>query len=154
MPLRYSEPRMSTVLPPWLRPHPDGTTLDVLVQPRAGRTRIVGEHDGRLKIQLAAPPVDGEANSALLSFLAARLDLPRRDLDLLTGLTGRRKTVRLGLMFGASGFTSDALDQELRFASDEMTIAFVTPEELQEWIAAGAESDDYIETLVRRAMLR
>jgi hypothetical protein len=56
-------------------------------------------------------------------------------------------------MFGANGFTSDALDQELRFASDELTIAFVKPEELLEWVAA-ADGDAYLEAHVRRAMLR
>ncbi len=63
---------------PWLKPLPDGAELAVLVQPRASRTRVVGEHDGLLKIQLAAPPVDGEANAALLEFLARQLGVPRR----------------------------------------------------------------------------
>ena len=57
-------------------------------------------------------------------------------------------------MYAATGFTSDALDQELRFASDELTIAFVGPDELDEWIAADDGGDEFIETLVRRAMLR
>jgi len=68
-------------------------------------------------------------------------------------LEGRRGVVRLGLMFGACGFTSDALNQELRFASDNLTIAFIRPEELEEWISA-KDSDEFFETLVRRAMLR
>jgi hypothetical protein len=68
-------------------------------------------------------------------------------------LEGRRGVVRLGLMFGACGFTSDALNQELRFASDDLTIAFIKPEELEEWTLAN-ESDEFLETLVRRAMLR
>ena len=45
-----------------------GAVLELLVQPRSSRSRVVGEHDGRLSIQLAAPPVDGEANAALLVF--------------------------------------------------------------------------------------
>ena len=40
---------------PWLREVPGGVALEILVQPRASRTRVVGEHDGRLKVQLAAP---------------------------------------------------------------------------------------------------
>jgi uncharacterized protein len=44
---------------PWARDEAGGAILELLVQPRASRTRAVGEHDGRLKIQLAAPPVDG-----------------------------------------------------------------------------------------------
>jgi hypothetical protein len=72
-----------------------GAVLELLVQPRASRTRVVGEHDGRLKIQLAAPPVDGEANAALLAFLAGALRVKRGDLALLAGETGRRKRVRV-----------------------------------------------------------
>ncbi|HZN91656.1 MAG TPA: DUF167 domain-containing protein, partial [Myxococcales bacterium] len=43
-----------------------GVELLVQVQPRASRSRVVGEHGGYLKVQLAAPPVDGAANAALL----------------------------------------------------------------------------------------
>ncbi|HVG61023.1 MAG TPA: DUF167 domain-containing protein [Hyalangium sp.] len=81
--------------PPWLKALPDGVELAVLVQPRASRTRIVGEHDGLLKIQLAAPPVDGEANAALVEFLGKLLGLPRRQVELLAGDASRRKRVAL-----------------------------------------------------------
>ncbi|EAU61862.1 conserved hypothetical protein [Stigmatella aurantiaca DW4/3-1] len=67
----------------------------MLVQPRASRTRVVGEHDGMLKLQLAAPPVDGEANAALVEFLAKRLGLPRRQVTLVAGDAARRKRVFL-----------------------------------------------------------
>lgn len=80
---------------PWLREVPGGVALEVLVQPRASRTRVVGEHDGRLKIQLAAPPVDGEANAALVEFLARTLAVRRSDVAIERGETGRRKTVRV-----------------------------------------------------------
>ncbi len=85
---------------PWLREVPGGVVLEVLVQPRASRTRVVGEHDGRLKVQLAAPPVDGEANEALVAFLAGKLRVRRGDISIERGETGRRKTVRV---MGASG---------------------------------------------------
>jgi hypothetical protein len=80
---------------PWIREAPGGVLLEVLVQPRASRTRVVGEHDGRLKIQLAAPPVDGEANAALVEFLAGALAVRRSDVSIERGDTGRRKTVRV-----------------------------------------------------------
>jgi uncharacterized protein len=79
----------------WLKEVPGAVELAVLVQPRASRTRVVGEHDGRLKLQLAAPPVEGEANAALLEFLARRLGLPRRQVTLVAGDTSRRKQVRI-----------------------------------------------------------
>ena len=80
---------------PWLREEAGAVTLELLVQPRASRTRVVGEHDGRLKLQLAAPPVDGEANAALVEFLARALGVRKGDVALLRGETGRRKTVRV-----------------------------------------------------------
>lgn len=90
------------MIPPWARDGAGGAVLELLVQPRASRTRVVGEHDGRLKIQLAAPPVDGEANAALLAFLAGALGVKRADLALLAGEAGRRKRVRV------AGVTAEA----------------------------------------------
>jgi uncharacterized protein len=79
----------------WARDGAGGAVLEVLVQPRASRTRVVGEHDGRLKVQLAAPPVDGEANAALLAFLADACGVKRAEVALLAGESGRRKRVRI-----------------------------------------------------------
>lgn len=78
-----------------LRDHAAGCELDVLVAPRAARSRLAGVHDGRLKIQLAAPPVDGAANTALCELLADTLDLPKSAIEIARGQTGRRKTVRI-----------------------------------------------------------
>jgi uncharacterized protein (TIGR00251 family) len=77
----------------WARDVPGGVELLVLVQPRASRTQAVGILDGRLKIALAAPPVDGEANDALVSYLADELDVRRGQIELLDGATSRRKRV-------------------------------------------------------------
>ena len=84
-------------MPAWLTAGPGGAgaTLELLIQPRASRTRVVGEHDGRLKVQLAAPPVDGEANAALVEFLAGALGVRKADVVVARGETGRRKTVRV-----------------------------------------------------------
>ena len=78
---------------PYLRSVPGGVELSVLVQPRASRTKLVGEHAGLLKIQLAAPPVDGEANAALLEFLARHFGVPKRQVSLAAGDAARRKRV-------------------------------------------------------------
>ncbi len=92
-------------MPAWLREEPGGLVLELLVQPRASRTRVAGEHGGRLKIQLAAPPVDGEANAALVEFLAGALGVRRAEVAILRGETGRRKTVRVA---GASAAAAAA----------------------------------------------
>jgi hypothetical protein len=82
-------------MPAWLRAEGGAVVLELLVQPRASRTRVVGEHDGRLKVQLAAPPVDGEANAALVEFLADVLGVRKGEVAIARGETGRRKTVRV-----------------------------------------------------------
>jgi uncharacterized protein (TIGR00251 family) len=79
----------------WVRDDAGGVVLEILVQPRASRTRVVGELAGRLKIQLAAPPVEGEANVALIEFLADALGVRKGDVRILRGETGRRKTVQV-----------------------------------------------------------
>ena len=84
---------MTTPAPAWLRADGGAVTLELLVQPRASRTRVMGEHAGRLKVQLAAPPVDGEANAALLRFVARRLGVPPRDVTLVRGATSRSKWI-------------------------------------------------------------
>ncbi len=92
----------------WARDDRGAAVLELLIQPRASRTRVVGEHDGRLKLQLAAPPVDGEANAALVEFLAGALGVRKADVQLLRGDTGRRKTVRV------AGITAAAAAAALR----------------------------------------
>jgi hypothetical protein len=79
----------------WARDEGEGVVLELLVAPRASRTRVAGEQGDRLKVQLAAPPVDGEANAALVAFLADALGVRRAEVTLVRGERGRRKTVRV-----------------------------------------------------------
>ena len=74
---------------------PGGVELQLQVQPRASRTEVVGPHGGALKIRLAAPPVDGEANDELVRFLAKTLAVPKRAVTIVHGTTGRKKVVRV-----------------------------------------------------------
>ncbi|HJR66457.1 MAG TPA: DUF167 domain-containing protein [Gemmatimonadaceae bacterium] len=69
--------------------------LSVHVQPRASRSEIVGEHDGALRVRLAAPPVDDAANDALVELLAKALDVAKRDIRVVIGATSRRKVVEV-----------------------------------------------------------
>jgi uncharacterized protein (TIGR00251 family) len=80
----------------FLREIPGGVELSVLVQPRASRSRIVGPHGDAVKIQLAAPPVEGQANAELIALLAKAFGVPRRQVELLAGDASRRKRVRVG----------------------------------------------------------
>ena len=71
-----------------------GSALAVRVTPRASQTKIVEVmSDGTVKIHLAAPPVDGEANERLVSFLAQVLNVPRARIEIVAGWSGRDKLV-------------------------------------------------------------
>jgi uncharacterized protein len=70
-------------------------TFDVRVQARASRARVLGVQGERLKVALTAPPVDGQANEALIRLLATLLEVPLRNVEILRGHAGREKTVRV-----------------------------------------------------------
>ncbi len=74
-----------------------GTDLELSVhaQPGASRTEARGTHGGAFKIRVAAPPVEGAANRALLEFLAEAFQVPRGRCEMLSGETARRKRVRI-----------------------------------------------------------
>jgi uncharacterized protein (TIGR00251 family) len=81
---------------PWRRIGADGSiTLELHCQPGAKRTEIVGTQGSALKIRLAAPPVEGRANAALIAFLAESFGVPKRNVELVRGETGRTKIVRI-----------------------------------------------------------
>ena len=84
---------------PW-RVTEDGVLLAVRLTPRASRDGVDGiaaDADGKpiLKIRLTAPPVDGEANAALIAFLAKTLSLKKADIAIRSGQTSRTKMVML-----------------------------------------------------------
>lgn len=70
-----------------------GVEIDVRVIPRAGRSAIAGERDGRLLVRLSAPPVDGAANQALIELFSKLFDRPKRDVRLVSGERSRAKRV-------------------------------------------------------------
>lgn len=84
-------------MPVWLRGNGETSTLTVHVQPGAKASEIAGEYGAALKIRLAAPPWDGQANEALVAFLAERLGLPKRAVVIQSGTSSRHKCVALRL---------------------------------------------------------
>lgn len=65
------------------------------IQPKASRDAIVGIHDGRLKVQVASPPVDGKANEQLIRFIAKTLGVAKSRVILIRGQSSRLKTLRI-----------------------------------------------------------
>jgi uncharacterized protein (TIGR00251 family) len=77
----------------WIRETAKGLLLPVRAVPRASKNEIQGIHGNALKIRLQAPPVEGRANEALIRFLSDVLDIPRSQLSIASGETGRNKAV-------------------------------------------------------------
>lgn len=82
--------------------------LDIRVMPRSPRSGLDGVRDGRLIVRVTAPPVDGDANAAAIATLADALAVPRRDVRIVTGASGRNKTIEV------RGLSGDQLRQWLR----------------------------------------
>ena len=71
-----------------------GSAIAVRVTPRASRNKIVEVlSDGTIKVHIAAPPVDGEANEQLIEFLSDVLNIPKSRLEIFAGLSGRDKLI-------------------------------------------------------------
>ncbi|BDD85734.1 DUF167 domain-containing protein [Desulfofustis limnaeus] len=86
----------------------DGSaTVRVHVQPRSARSRLCGIHDGRLKLAVNAPPVDGKANRAVAEFLAHVLGVKSSSVTLLSGLQSRKK------LFGVASLSEAEVRQRL-----------------------------------------
>jgi uncharacterized protein (TIGR00251 family) len=79
----------------WLRTDGDGVILSLHIQPGAKKSEVVGLHGEALKIRLAAPPVDGKANTALIAFIAAKVGVGKTAVVLISGETSRSKRVRI-----------------------------------------------------------
>jgi uncharacterized protein (TIGR00251 family) len=75
----------------------------VRVQPRASADAVIGDRQGAIAIRLKAPPVDGEANAALLRFVARRLGVAPRAVELVRGASSREKWIRV------EGLNADAV---------------------------------------------
>lgn len=77
----------------WWRVRGDRLVLELHVQPGARRTEVAGSHGDRLKLRVAARAVEGEANAALVEFLAERLGAAKRDIVIESGTAARAKRV-------------------------------------------------------------
>ena len=67
--------------------------FSVHLQPRASKNEIAGLHGSSLKVRVTAPPVEGLANEALIDFLSQSLDIPRRNVCIVSGFSSRNKVV-------------------------------------------------------------
>lgn len=77
--------------------------LSVRVIPRSSKSRIDGRRGDALLVRLAAPPVDGAANEALIDLLAREFQRPKRDITILSGQSSRDKRIDIAGLSEAEG---------------------------------------------------
>lgn len=73
----------------------EGLRFAVHVQPRAKKTEVAGVYGNALKVRVAAPPVEGAANRALVEFIARQLSVPQHAVEIVSGDTSRQKIVQV-----------------------------------------------------------
>jgi uncharacterized protein len=81
--------------PIWLKQTPSGITLNLHCQPGAKITKVVGLHDGCLKISLQAPALENKANELLLAWLSKQLKIPQKQIQFISGQNGRIKRLEV-----------------------------------------------------------
>jgi uncharacterized protein len=83
------------MMPIWLKQTPTGIVLNLHCQPGAKLTKVVGLHDGCLKLSLQAPASENKANEMLLAWLSKQLRVPQKQIQLLQGQNSRIKLVEI-----------------------------------------------------------
>ena len=84
--------------------------IRVKVTPRSSKNRIAGKEKAFYRVKVTSAPVEGKANDALIALLAEELGVPKRDIEIVSGKTGRLKTIRI------RGLTAAGIDQVLEQA--------------------------------------
>ena len=81
--------------PGWLHETEQGVSIELYVSARASKTRLAGEHGGRLKLLVAAPPLEGAANREILRAIAKLCGVPRSAVVIRRGESSKRKTLEV-----------------------------------------------------------
>jgi uncharacterized protein (TIGR00251 family) len=81
--------------PLWLKQTDVGIELSIYCQPGAKVSKIVGTHDGHLKVSLQASAAENKANEALLQWLSKQLRIPQRQIHLISGQASKIKRIEL-----------------------------------------------------------
>ncbi|REG10944.1 DUF167 domain-containing protein [Pelolinea submarina] len=85
-----------------------GMTLNVRVQPSAKKDEITGwMDDGTLKVKVRGKPLEGKANESLVKFFSEIFDIPRNNIEILSGDKSRNKHLKI------SGISKETIDKYL-----------------------------------------
>lgn len=78
-----------------IRPAENGVVFTVKVTPNAGKNALAGEHNGMMKVKIAAQPEKGKANGELIDYLSGLLGIRKAQVEIIKGETSRQKTVKI-----------------------------------------------------------
>lgn len=73
----------------------EGVLVSLHVLPNAPKSQIIGEYNGSLKIKIKAPPVDGKANEAIITFFSDFFELSKSKIEISKGDKSKEKTLLL-----------------------------------------------------------
>lgn len=93
-----------------LKEDSQGIIFKIKVQPRASKNEVVGVLGDALKVRLTAPPVDGEANESCISYFAKLFKVTKKDVEIISGHTGRNKTIFI------KGITKDTFNNVINLS--------------------------------------
>lgn len=85
----------------------EGLIIHFHVQPGASKSEISGLHGNRIKVRLKAPPVEGRANEELIRFLSKLLEIPKKNIEIISGGLSRQKNVKI------SGINKDLFKRKI-----------------------------------------
>jgi len=94
----------------WLTQTKNGFRLAVQVSPNAKKSEIILDDGDTLRIRLHAQPIDGKANEALIAFLAKKLRVPKRQINITHGTSAKKKLLEIV----STEFTLDSLEHKIR----------------------------------------
>ena len=70
-------------------------TINLKVHPKSSANKVVGEHNGALKVSVTAPPEGGKANAAVVKLLSKLLRIPKSNVEIVSGQTSKNKRIRI-----------------------------------------------------------
>jgi uncharacterized protein (TIGR00251 family) len=97
----------------WLTTAADGVRIQVKVQPRSSKNEISGITGDQLRVKLTAPPVDGEANKALIKYLGQVFGCGKGKIRIIRGASGRCKLLEV------TGITEKEVRQQVSECSQK-----------------------------------
>lgn len=101
---------------PWMKEEDGAVVVNVWLQPRASKNKLVGIYGDCLKIKVTSPPVDNRANEKLCDYLAGLMGMSKRDINIIKG--GKMRTKKVKIVGRTLDDVRECVSEELGYAGD------------------------------------